>query len=567
MFLDGLGGVYGDHSSGLSQTWQADKCKSYSPEERAAFRKQVEESRQQAAQEREKYHAEAEKTAATILQNANGDPTQHPYATKKGLPLGDLVKRGAWPQKGWLDALLFPIYSSKGTVTSLQAINTDGTKDFLSGGRINGCFFPIGQIRGATGLVADGEGVATVAAVCHEMGCPGVAALSAGNLEAVAREIKSLAPGAEIVIVADDDQKPDGSNPGKDAAIKAAKAVGCSWVIPAMGKKADAWDVWHELGGDGIRSMMATNQTPAQKKNIVALDIAAFLQKEFPPRSNLLSPWLPAQGLTMVYAYRGVGKTFFALSVAYTVASGGSYLGWDAPAPAGVLYLDGEMPGPVMQMRLAQIVRGFEAEATAPLIIVNPDLQPDGMPKIDTPEGQALIESLLTDEVKLIVIDNISTLSSAKENDGDAWTGVQGWALRQRAAGRSVLFIHHSGKGGAQRGTSRREDVLDTVIALRRPAEYQPDQGAVFEVHFEKNRGLFGDEVRPIEATLSTDEHGTMTWHTRTVEDSTFEKVVSLLNEGLKQGDIADELGVNKSTVSRHARKAKAMGLLTGGAL
>src|SRR3712207_8616616 len=43
---------------------------------------------------------------------------------------------------------------------------------------------------------------------------------------------------------------------------------------------------------------------------------------------------------------------------------------------------------------------------------------------------------------------------------------------------RAVLFIHHQGKGGTQRGTSRKEDVLDTVIALRRPDDYSPAEGA-----------------------------------------------------------------------------------------
>lgn len=208
MFMDGLGGVYGDHSSNLSsKTWQADKCKSFTPEERSAFNKQVEESKKQAEQEREKYHAARAIVAATLLENAKGDPAQHPYAIKKGLPLGGKVKRDAWPQKDWNDALLFPTYSSSGIITSIQAINTDGTKDFLSGGRIKGCFYPIGKISGATGLVVIGEGVATVAAVCEVMGCPGAAAMSAVNLEAVAKEIKKLAPDAEIIIVADDDQK------------------------------------------------------------------------------------------------------------------------------------------------------------------------------------------------------------------------------------------------------------------------------------------------------------------------------------------------------------------------
>lgn len=304
--------------------------------------------------------------------------------------------------------------------------------------------------------------------------------------------------------------------------------------------------------GDGVK----------RYHKVVAVDIAAFLAREFPPRSNLLSPWLPSQGLAMVYAYRGIGKTHFALGVAYAVACGGSYLGWQAPDPVGVLYLDGEMPGPVMQERLSAIITSNEKEPAAPFILLTPDLQPEGMPRIDTEEGQAAIESILTDQIKLIVVDNISTLSGAKENDGDGWGPIQGWALKQRAAGRSVLFVHHSGKGGAQRGTSRREDVLDTSIALRRPADYEPDQGAVFEIHFEKARGIHGEDVKPIEATLTTDDHGRMTWSTRTVENSTFDRVVALLNEGMSQNDIAEELHINKSNVSRHAKKAKVAGLV-----
>ncbi|MBW2470952.1 MAG: hypothetical protein JRE18_02625 [Deltaproteobacteria bacterium] len=100
-----------------------------------------------------------------------------------------------------------------------------------------------------------------------------------------------------------------------------------------------------------------------------------------------------------------------------------------------------------------------------------------------------------------MIIDNLSTLvRTGQENDAEGWLSIQAWALAQRAAGRSVLFIHHSGKGGSQRGTSRREDVLDTVINLRQPGDYTPDQGAVFEVHFEKARGIYGDDTKPFEA-------------------------------------------------------------------
>jgi putative DNA primase/helicase len=63
-------------------------------------------------------------------------------------------------------------------------------------------------------------------------------------------------------------------------------------------------------------------------------------------------------------------------------------------------------------------------------------------------------------------------------------------ALQLRRAGKSVILIHHAGKSGRQRGTSRKEDVLDTIISLRRPPDYSPDQGARFEVYYEKSLGF-----------------------------------------------------------------------------
>ena len=58
------------------------------------------------------------------------------------------------------------------------------------------------------------------------------------------------------------------------------------------------------------------------------------------------------------------------------------------------------------------------------------------------------------------------------------------------------------GVNGKQRGTSRREDALDLVIGLRRPADYSAEQGARFEVHIEKARTLVGDGALPFEAMV-----------------------------------------------------------------
>jgi transposase len=52
------------------------------------------------------------------------------------------------------------------------------------------------------------------------------------------------------------------------------------------------------------------------------------------------------------------------------------------------------------------------------------------------------------------------------------------------------------------------------------------------------------------------------TWAWRAVSDSTFDRVVTLANDGLSQSEIAIELELNRSTVLRAWRKADDAGLL-----
>ncbi len=70
----------------------------------------------------------------------------------------------------------------------------------------------------------------------------------------------------------------------------------------------------------------------------VAKALDEFLNLALPPRENLLNPWLPKSGICMVYAKRGVGKTFFALEVAMAVAYGVEFLSFVATKPAKVMW-------------------------------------------------------------------------------------------------------------------------------------------------------------------------------------------------------------------------------------
>lgn len=289
----------------------------------------------------------------------------------------------------------------------------------------------------------------------------------------------------------------------------------------------------------------------------LTVDVETLLATEFPAREMVLSPLLPAKGLAMVYGPRGIGKTHLSLGIAYAVATGGVFLRWRAPRPRRVLLIDGEMPGVVLQERLAAIVKAEPKEPPSPdfLRLLAMDMQ-DGINLDLSEDGSHSELDAVIDGAELLIVDNISTLANGgRENEAESWLPIQQWGLRQRRAGRSVLFIHHAGKGGQQRGTSRREDVLDTVVALRRPADFQPDQGARFEVHFEKNRGFYGDDAKPFEAALTTSAG----WTTRDLADADMARVMVLKEQGLSVRDIAEELGMTKSTVNRMQKKGAAL--------
>ncbi len=185
------------------------------------------------------------------------------------------MKRGSWPQRGWNDALLVPLYDIYGNISTVQAINIDDTKDLLKGGKMIGCFLPFGKIPGAA-VVLILEGLANTAAAFYATELPAVMGVNADNLKAVAAAIRQLNPDAEIIIIADDDQKADGTNRGKVAAIAAALAVGGKMAIPNLGRKADAWDIWNEQGPEGIIKMIdgaivpdGDKLTPLKQKNDV----------------------------------------------------------------------------------------------------------------------------------------------------------------------------------------------------------------------------------------------------------------------------------------------------------
>jgi len=215
LFPDGLGGIYGDYSTGRSTDWQAKRESRYTPAEREAFRRHIAEARAQAEAERKAKQAEAASKAAAIWQAAQPAPDNHPYLVRKGIKVHGLREHNG--------GLVVPMRDD-GELHSLQFIGTDGNKRFLSGGRVTGCYYSIGTTKGAAALCI-AQGYATAATIHEATGYPVAVAFNAGNLESVARALRANFPDLVLILCADDDAATEG-NPGLTKATAAARAVG-----------------------------------------------------------------------------------------------------------------------------------------------------------------------------------------------------------------------------------------------------------------------------------------------------------------------------------------------------
>jgi|AntAceMinimDraft_11_1070367.scaffolds.fasta_scaffold02944_3 putative DNA primase/helicase len=197
--------------------------------------------------------AEAAVRAMRIWANANPARADHPYlAAKQVAPCA--LRMDARGQ------LVIPLQDIDGHLHSLETIAPDGAKRFLAGGAKRGHFAVVGMEptpqAEPRGPILICEGWATGASLHIATGHTVIAAMDAGNLLPVAEALRARFPDANIVLVADNDTKPDrDTNPGVDAARKAALAVDARIAVPET--PGDANDLFCAAGPDAVVALVA----------------------------------------------------------------------------------------------------------------------------------------------------------------------------------------------------------------------------------------------------------------------------------------------------------------------
>ena len=291
------------------------------------------------------------------------------------------------------------------------------------------------------------------------------------------------------------------------------------------------------------------------------------------PKKKLITPWLTEKSISLISGWRGTGKTWFALSLLDAVSQGKPFGPWETGQPVPCLYLDGELPIEDIRERLNDLGADINNQ-NSPYIYSNDYESSRGYPKASLysrawcAEIKMILSSL---NIKLWVIDNLASLAGGlDENTKKDWDPINSWLLDLRFAGISTIMLQNTNKTGGQRGTSAREDNIDTSIILEKPSDYKLSDGCRFIVKFTKNRAKTENLglINNTEFNLTKNDVGISGWtygkpkNNNNTSTQKKKKIIKLISEGIVKKDIANELNVTPTYVSRIGKTAVKDGYL-----
>lgn len=317
------------------------------------------------------------------------------------------------------------------------------------------------------------------------------------------------------------------------------------------------------------KSLSEVTQTlngDAGKNPAVVIGFSSVLKRECAPVEYAIQPLLSSRGTGEIYAWRGTGKSFIGTQMAVDISlgkemmfgghkNGGGH--WPITRAYRVLYVYGEMDDSTIKERSITIARmnNGQLPTDEQLGTMCKDYQKDWRPKISTYRDRKFIEDRIFGYgYEGVILDNISTLwPAAQEKQSDRSAELAEWFTDLNQRGIWVIFQHHAGKSGEQRGDSEKEDMLDFVIKLRRPANYKVQEGLRIEVHIEKNR--FKPErnqwLMPFEIHLTKDANGDPAWLTRPAHESQLRAAFEMFKNDMPVMFVGQEVGVSKATIYR----------------
>ena len=225
---DPASGAGGSWKAGHSVKWCSKRLSALTASERAEIARRITDDRKRAQEAQESCHRTAAAKSLRIWTGSAPANATHPYLEKK------MIAPGISRQSG--DNLILPVTDFDGHLRGLQFIAPDGSKRFLTGMKKSGCFIRADGMPSPDARLLICEGWATGQTLAAlSPGAVVLAALDAGNLQAVACEARRRFPHIDLVIAADLGEV------GMTKAKAAAIASRGRWIWPRLPDDAPAW--------------------------------------------------------------------------------------------------------------------------------------------------------------------------------------------------------------------------------------------------------------------------------------------------------------------------------------
>lgn len=271
LFEDQRGGIVGDWRTGAKHVWQAARDRQLSATEYHEWQVRIEREKREADAQRELEADEGAARAAQIWESSAEAPADHGYLERKRIgPNGARIYTGSKLIIRDMDcdgALIVALRNRAGAIRSLEFINAAGEKRFLPGASLSGSYCSMGKAPDTNRPLCIAEGFATAATVREATEYGAVAAMTAGNLESVALDLRAKYPQAKIIICGDDDYRTNG-NPGRAKATEASRKIGALLAMPEFGAdRPDGATDFNDLAGykgpQAVKASIAAARVPA----------------------------------------------------------------------------------------------------------------------------------------------------------------------------------------------------------------------------------------------------------------------------------------------------------------
>jgi putative DNA primase/helicase len=257
-------GWWRNFRTGQKGIWTARNAQPASPEERRLLHARIESDKAKRIQEETRKHAQASQKTKRLIARCAPATKDHPYRRRKGVTFVDGIRVARDGR------LVLPVYDAAEDVISVQFIDSEGQKRFLTGGRTKGGYF---CIEGSEGPLYIAEGIATGASIHAATGHSVLVAFNASNLEAVATMARAKHPQRKIILCVDDDRQQK-ENPGLTKGVKAAQQIHGFVAVPTFAEPRSGTD-FNDLalaeGLDVVRTQLAKARAPESSSPVSLL--------------------------------------------------------------------------------------------------------------------------------------------------------------------------------------------------------------------------------------------------------------------------------------------------------